>query len=195
MEIVEEPTDLVKLPPLADAETIAQWADDVDDADPRLKLLMNGASKAVRNHCGWHVAPVVRETLKITDHYGGGRLDVLARSGHLRDVTAVRVDGRPVSGFAWDESGAIWAGRLSSGPHRIEVDVEHGYHLSEVPDLAAVVVQVSVLALASPKGAIREQAGQVAITWSQTQIGVSGGLSLLDRDLATINGYRLGGAP
>ncbi|HEX7352492.1 hypothetical protein [Brachybacterium sp.] len=195
MEIVEPPSDLVLLPPLAGAETISEWADDVESDDPRLKLLMDGASAAVRRHCGWHIAPVVRDTITVTDHYGGGRLDVLVPSGRLRAVTAVRVDGRAVRDFAWDESGAIWAGTLSNGPHRIEVDVEHGYHLKEVPDLAAVVVQVSVLALASPKGAIREQAGQVAITWSQTQIGVSGGLSLLDRDLATINAYRLEAAP
>lgn len=196
MEIVEEPTGLTKLPPIADANTIEAWTEgDVSSGDPRLDPLLRGASAAIRRYAGWHIAPVVRETLTVTDYYGGGRLDVLVPSGRVRDVTAVRVDGRAVQDFAWDSAGAIWAGWLSAGPHRIEVDVEHGYHVSEVPDLAAVVVQVSVLALASPKGAIREQAGQVAITWSQTQIGVSGGLSLLARDLAIVDAFRLGGAP
>lgn len=194
MEIVPEPAGLVTLPPIATAETIAQWVD-VDAGDPRLDLLLRGASAAIRGHARWHIAPVVRETVTVTDHYGGGRLDLLVPSGRVRDVTAVRVDGRAVTGYAWDETGAVWAGRLAAGPHRIEVDLEHGFHLSEVPGLASVVVQVSALALSSPKGATREQAGQVAITWAQTSLGVSGGLALLDRDMAIVDAFRLGGAP
>lgn len=196
MEIVEEPTNLVTLPPLVSADALEAWTQgDIAADDPRLKLLMAGASAAIRKHAGWHIAPVVRDTITVTDHYGGGRLDVLVPSGRVRDVSAVRVDGREVRNFAWDEAGAVWAGPLSAGPHRIEVDLEHGHHVSEVPDLASVVVQVSAIAAASPKGATREQAGQVSITWAQTALGVSGGLTLLDRDLALVDSYRLGGAP
>lgn len=196
MELVEEPEGLVMLPPLATGEQIEAWTEgEVAADDPRLELLLGGASAAVRAYCGWHVAPVVRDTLTVTDHYGGGRLDVLVPTGNLRDVTGVRVDGRPVDRFAWDPSGAVWAGPLSSGPHRVEVDVEHGWHPSEVPALASIVVQVSVVALSSPKGATREAAGQVSVSWAQTAIGVSGGLTLLDRDLAVLDGYRIGGAP
>lgn len=196
MEIVEEPAGLTLLPPIATADTVEAWTDgDVTADDPRLELLMRGASDAVRRRAGWHIAPVIRDTVAITDHYGGGRLDVLVPSGRVRAVSAVRVDGRPVSGYAWDESGAVWAGHLSSGPHRIEVDLEHGFHVSEVPDLASVVVQVAALAVSSPKGATMERAGQVSITWAQTSVGVAGGLALLDRDLAIVDAYRLGGAP
>lgn len=196
MELVPEPAGLVTLPALATAEAVAAYTGgDLDAADPRLEALLNGASAAIRRRAGWHIAPVVRDTLTVTDHYGGGRLDVLVPSGKLRAVTAVRVDGRAVTGYAWDTSGAVWAGCLAGGPRRVEVDVEHGYHISEVPDLAAVVVQVVAIAASSPKGATREQAGQVAITWAQTSIGVAGGLALLDRDLAVVDAYRLGGAP
>lgn len=196
MEIVEEPEGLVTLPAIATAEAVEQWTQgDIAVDDPRLELLMRGASDAVRRHAGWHIAPVVRDTLTVTDHYGGGRLDVLVPSGRVRSVSAVRVDGRPVADFAWDSAGAIWAGCLSTGPHRIEVDLEHGYHLSEVPDLASVVVQVAALAVSSPKGATVERAGQVSITWAQTGVGVSGGLALLDRDRETVDAFRIGGAP
>lgn len=196
MELVPEPEVLVTLPAIADGEAIERWTEgDVAKDDPRLELLMEGASAAIRRYAGWHIAPVVRETVTVTDHYGGGRLDVLVPSGRVREVTAVRVDGRAVRDFAWDSSGAIWAGWLSAGPHRIEVDLEHGYHVSEVPDLAAVVVQVSAVALSSPKGATRERAGQVSIDWAQTAVGVAGGLSLLARDLAIVDAFRLGGAP
>lgn len=196
MEIVEEPAGLVKLPPLVTAAVVEEWTQgDMPADDPRLELLMDGASAAVRRYARWHIAPVVRETITVTDHFGGGRLDVLIPSGKVRDVTAVRVDGRAVTDYAWDEDGAVWAGWLSAGPHRIEVDLEHGYHLSEVPELASVVVQVSALAASSPKGATRERAGQVSIDWAQTSAGVAGGLALLDRDLAIVDAYRLEAAP
>lgn len=196
MEIIEEPVGRVELPPIATKEAVEAWTQgNIAGDDPRLALLMAGASAAIRRHAGWHIAPVVRDTITVTDHYGGGRLDVLIPSGRLRDVTAVRVDGRAVTGFAWDEAGAVWAGCLSAGPHRVEVDLEHGYHLSEVPDLASVVVQVSALAVSSPTGATRERAGQVSVDWAQTSVGVAGGLALLDRDLAIVDRYRLGGAP
>lgn len=196
MEIVHEQDTPVVLPPLASPDALAAWMQgDIEPDDARAKLLLDGASAAIRRRAGWHIAPVVRDTVTVTDHYGGGRLDVLVPSGRVRAVTGVRVDGRPVTGYAWDEDGAVWAGHLSAGPHRIEVDLEHGYHPSEVADLAAVVLQVSAIALSSPKGATREQAGQVSVTWAQTAIGVAGGLSLLDRDLAIVDAYRLGGAP
>lgn len=196
MEIVPEPEGLTALPPLVSAEAVEAWTEgELAQDDPRLDLLIGGASTALRRYAGWHVAPVVRDTVTVTDHYGGGRLDVLVPSSRVRDVTGVRVDGRAVTGYAWDEDGAVWAGTLSSGPHRIEVDLEHGYHLSEVADLASVVVQVVAVAASSPKGATRERAGQVSIDWAQTAIGVAGGLTLLERDLAIVDRYRIGGAP
>lgn len=196
MEIVPEPEAAVTLPPLVTGDAIEAWTQgEIAADDPRLSLLIAGASGAIRRHCGWHIAPVVRDTLRVTVPYGGGALDVLAPTLRLRNVTAVRIDGREVDRPAFDETGAVWAGYVSHGPHVVEIDAEHGFHLSEVPDLAAIAVQVSVIAASSPKGATREQAGSVSVSWAQTGVNVSGGLTLMDRDLAIVDGYRIGGAP
>ena len=72
------------------ADVAAASKGQVSAADPRLPALIAAASQAVRDRCGWHVTPVVSETLTV-DGTGGVLLDV--RSGRLLDVSEVRVGG------------------------------------------------------------------------------------------------------
>lgn len=186
------------LPPLvtpADVETLTGGTVLADD--PRTPLLLAGASAAIRRAAGWHIAPVIEETITVAVPYGGGRLDVLLPSLRVRRVTSVRVDGKPVPQPEWTPDGHVWAGYLShmAAPHTVEADVHHGFRADEVPDLAQVVAQVVAIAQSSPSGATREQAGALSVSWATTAPGVSGGLALLDRDLAVIDAYRLGSQP
>jgi hypothetical protein len=99
-----------------------------------------------------------------------------------------------VAGLDFSQNGMVelrdfrtWAPRFGG----VSLRVRHGSDLADVPDLQAIVKQVTANALASPMGATREQAGTVSVAWSTTAPGVSGGLSLLQRDLELLAAFKI----
>lgn len=162
----------------------------VSPTDERSQPLLDGATQAIRNYCGWNIAPAEDVTVTLD---GGGEVLYLP-SLRVNSIASVTVNGSPLADYEWSRR----TGNLRRPGHRafpevwggIQVAFNSGY--SVVPaDLKQIVLQVSTLALSSPTGATREQAGQVSMSWATTAPGVSGGLTLLDRDLRTLAAYRL----
>lgn len=162
-------------------------------SDPRLELLLDGATAAVRRHCGWHVAPEITQT-RVFDGKGGRFL-------RLPTLRCVRVDSLKIQGeevpprqFGVSELGLIelYGREFPDRYSAVEVEFTHGYE--SAPDVGQIIQQVVANAFVSPMGVTREQAGQLAVTWSMTAPGVSGGISLLKRDRDILAGYRLEGA-
>lgn len=164
----------------------------ISAADERAPIILDGASRAIRNFCGWNVAPA--EDLSVTLDGGGSVLYL--PSLQVNRVTALTVRGAAVStaDFEWSRltgnvrsrSSAYWPETWGG----IVVEFNSG-HVEIPADIKQIVLQVSAMALSSPTGATREQAGAVAMAWATTAPGVSGGLTLLDRDLATLRAYQL----
>ncbi len=120
------------IPPIVGGQTVI-------NADFWLKA----AHGAVRRFCGWHVAPLITETMVLD---GTGGRDVLLPS--LRVVTLVSVlnDGTDVTASVDTSRAGIlrlttgtWTDRLG----RISVTLSHGYDLDEVPEVAAVIAGVA----------------------------------------------------
>lgn len=157
--------------------------------DPRVGVLIAGATAAVRRYCHWHVAPVIEQTFTMDGP--GGDLLVLPTL-HMSAVSALTVSGTDVdtSTLEWSENGEV---RYPSGwPcnfRSIQITVTHGFDAAD--DLKQIIQQLVGNAIGSPLGATTESAGQVAVSWAQTAPGVSGGISLLARDLAVLDQYRL----
>lgn len=164
----------------------------ISPTDERSQLVLDGATTAIRKYCGWNIAPA--EDLTVTLD-GGGQVLYLP-SLQVNSIASITVDGTALAStdFEWSKRTGnvrrkdhcdfpeVWGG--------IVAVFNSGY--AEVPqDLKTIVLQVSAMALSSPTGATREQAGQVAISWATTAPGVSGGLSLLERDYAVLNAYLL----
>ena len=176
-------------PPILTAEQFSTGTNGlVPVNDPRLPLLLGGATSAIRRYCGWHVTPEAPETFTL-DGEGGQILSLPTL--RLVDVFSVLECGRIVDPgeYEWSTNGELrklsgWTGVWRG----ITVICQHGF---DAPDLAQVVQQIVANALASPLGVTREQAGQVSVAWSSTAPGVSGGISLLERDLNVLNQYRL----
>jgi hypothetical protein len=195
-EIVEPDGAAFRLPPLVTPAEFSAWTGGkIPEADPRLEPLLLGASAGVRRWCGWHIAPVLEETL--TGDGPAGRL-LLLPTGRLLAVleavdagTVLDVAGVDFSRSGMVElpraSGSWWSGRLGA----ISVRVRHGFDLADVPDVAQIVKQLTANALASPMGATREQAGTVSVAWATTAPGVSGGLSLLQRDMDILAAFKI----
>ena len=158
--------------------------------DPRAALLLAGASAAVRRFCGWHITPVLTQTMTLD---GPGGADLELATLNLEGIVSVVELGQAldVTALEWSRLGNIrhprgcWSSRYRS----IVVSIRHGF--DDAADVQQIVLQVSASALSSPMGVTREQAGQVAVQWATTAPGVSGGVSLLQRDLDVLALYRL----
>lgn len=177
-------------PLLTPVEFAAATNGKIREDDPRVAPLLAGASQAIRRYCGWHIGPVVSEPLTL-DGPGG---DVLVLPTlRLVNVESLTVLGESVevADLEWSANGevrrACWPTRWRS----VVIGISHGF--DDYADVKQVLQQVVGNAISSPLGATSEQAGQLAVSWSTTAPGVSGGLSLLDRDLAVLNMYRLPG--
>jgi len=186
---VEPPT------PFVTAQQLSDYTNGkVASTHPALVDMLAGASAGLRRYCGWHIGPTRREELVVDG--SGGRL-LLLPTLHVTQVHLVTEHGRePMLGdeVEWSAIGTLRAPtRWTERFRGVTVDLDHGYPLAEIPDVAQIVKQVVATALASPMGVTREQAGQISVSWATTAPNVAGGLSLLDRDLALLEAYRLGG--
>lgn len=192
--VMEPDHELFRLPPLVEPGAFSTWTrGKVKENDPRLAPLLAGASAGVRRWCGWHIAPVLEQVLVVDDPDGARRVPL--DTGRLLDVLEVDNAGQRIApgDLDWSTAGIVEAraARFTGRLGRLRVRVRHGWHLSEVADVAQVVMQACAAALSSPMGATREQAGQVSVSWATTAPGVAGGLSLLERDQALLAPFRI----
>lgn len=147
------------------------------------------AEMAVRGYCGWHIAPVVTETLTID---GSGTGTLFVPSLRVTSITSVTNDGTDVdvASLEWSANGylrvpGVWTGKLRG----VSLTITHGF--DAVPDVAEIVRAVADRAGASPAGVVREQAGGVSLQYSATAPGVSGGVVLMAHERAMLDRYRL----
>lgn len=173
-------------------ELSAYTRGEISANDERSQPLLDGATAAIRRYCGWNIAPAENVTVTLD---GGGPVLYLP-SLKVNSLTSVKFSGaiQPLTYFEWSRrTGNVRVAARGDFPDTwggIEVVFNSGY--AEVPaDLKQIVLQVSSLALSSPTGATKEQAGQVAMSWATTAPGVSGGLVLLDRDRQVLDSYLL----
>jgi len=191
--IIEPDESAFRLPPLVSAEDFSAWTGGkVAASDPRVLPLLKGASAGIRRWARWHIAPVLEETL--TGDGPGGSLLLLPTGRLLEVLTATNAgESVDVAGLDFSRHGMVsrpdagWSNRFGS----VSVRVRHGFDLADVPDVAQIVKQVTANVLASPMGATREQAGTVSVAWATTAPGVSGGLSLLQRDLDVLAAFKI----
>ena len=156
--------------------------------------LLDQANAVVRGYCGWHVAPVVTQTVTLV----GSRNPLLALpSLNVTAVSSVTVDGVAVDvdAYTWSAIGVLrrvdcwWNGFASTtgGQSAVEVTFTHGY--DSVPDLARVILALANRMQDNPKSATRVQAGPFA-----EQYGAAGSGFTLD-ELAVLRRYRIPVAP
>lgn len=157
------------------------------ETDPRVIRLAKAVSQAIRNYCGWHIAPSIVET-KTLDGTGGSLLQL--KTLHLTSVGELRVGGQLITDPEWSELGSIKV-RTPDRYRSVQVTFTHGFELEHVEDLIAVGEQIARNAASSPMGYTQESIGSRNVTLAQLAPGVAGGLSLLERDLAILNAYKL----
>lgn len=163
---MEPLVELVKFQELLTGNGIEEWQLDV-------------ASAAIRSYCGWHVTPVITETVTVD---GDGGTIVNLPTLRLVSVEEVRVQGVVVQDVEWSKDGTLrgqWPDRWRS----IEVDIVHGYQAPA--DLLGVMVDAAARAVKSELGGGAETIGPFSFAASE------GSTRLYAHELQILDRYRL----
>lgn len=145
-------------------------------ADPMLPTTLAAAQAAIRDYCGWHVAP---SATCIASSWGGTRvlhlpfravssITKVEENGIELPPTAYALDPRGL-GEVYRRGGYFWCGL---GWNTITVTAKAGYDLAAAPMLAQALVQLVSSSMAGPLGVKEEHAGQVGITYANAGAGV-----------------------
>lgn len=128
-------------------------------------LDVDSASAAVRDRCGWHIAPVVTQTFVVDEPLG--RADIFLPTLRLVEVTAVTVEGidltvDELAALDWSSRGYLSRGGGWRWPARrrsVEITVRHGYPAAPA-SVAAVVLGLAKRMATTPADLVRQQVGQ-----------------------------------
>lgn len=145
------------------------------------------AEGAIRDYCGWHVAPIINQVFAV-DGQCGRR--VLLPTLRLREVTEVLSDGSNVTArVVPSEAGLLeLPERFGSGLNSVIATVVHGYAPEEVPSVMAVIASAASRFSDSFGNVVQSQAaGGSSVTF------FAGADALLSSERARLDPYRLKG--
>lgn len=182
------------LPPLITPDDFAaQSQGRFSAADLRVIEALNGVSSAIRSYCHWHVTPAL--DCEIVTHGDGGRIISLPTL-YLSAIGSVVEDGIELTSGQYEARSnglirrtgwKIW----STTWNAVTIDYNAGFPAEAVPEFRQIVLQIAGSAVSAALGVREEHAGQVGVTYNQTASGVSGGISLLDRDKDMLAPFRI----
>ena len=176
------------LPPLITATELRTLMPRLSSTDERLDAVLDNVSAAVRDYCGWHISPSL--TCSFTGE-GEGSLLMLPSMG-VTAVNSLVMDGREISAsdYWWKSSGMVklkWC-KFNLGWRNVECEYVAGFNAQAV---AQAVAQIAANALVASPGVREEHAGSVGVTYNQTGSGITGGVSILARDMELLAPYKL----
>lgn len=147
----------------------------------------DAACRAVRDYCGWHVAPSVSHTLTLDGP--GGTLLVLP-SLRVTDVAEVTNDGTALTDPEWSEAGMVRTGRWTQRFRGVTVTLTHGY--DECPeDILAVVKHMTSQAQALAKTGPAGMAVAGPFTMQVSAAALAGAVGLSGQHRGVLDKYRL----
>lgn len=144
--------------------------------NPRAYAAVLAASQAVRNYCGWHVAP----SEDCTAHPEGGNYLLRLPAGYVSEITSVTENGTALSAdaFEWRKDGLLRRPcRWSKKWDGIEVVYKAGYDIEAVPDIAEAVCAIAAGVLSVSAGVTSESADGVSISYLQSASSIAAGLT------------------
>lgn len=125
-------------------------------------MLLDQATAAVRNACGWHVTPVETETVALDVT---GARSLLLPTLHIVSVESVTIDGTVLDpgSYFWSTAGVLTGECLRRG-RTVVVKFTHGFEDAE--DIKGVILSVVSAAQSAPRGVTSQQTGPFAVQYS-----------------------------
>lgn len=177
------------IPPLLSVEAFTTMTGGKYDA-VQSALALQAASQAVRTACGWHIAPSLECTARLTCE---GKLAQLP-ANFVTEVASVTEDGEPLSSgqYEWRRDGLLrracfanwtptWGG--------VVVAYTAGLDADAAPDLAHAVLGIAEGVMAVSAGVASESADGVSISYSASAGSVAAALT--DQQRLALAPYRL----
>lgn len=176
---------------LPDLMTVSEFNALTDNAyasDSRVDGAIAAATAAIRNYCGWHVAPSLECTFT-TDGEAG---DLWLPCVGLTAVDSVEYDGEEQIVKGFNRLGRV---RCDSpqpvGIGNVTATYTAGYSLAAVPDLLDVVKDRIIACIALGYGVASETAGNVSVSWSTEAVADRGGAYIPPSVARALSTYRL----
>lgn len=174
------------LEPVIDVAYFRSLCPGLSSDDATVYAVLDAVSSAIRDYCGWHVAPNLRCTFT---GEGEGRLLMLPAMG-VTGIDSLSISGDDVSGYEWTAAGMVRlvASTFPDAWRSVVCAYDAGF---DVGAIGQVVAQIAANALVAAPGVASERAGNVSINYNQTGAGITGGVSLLPRDYELLAPYKL----
>lgn len=182
------------LPPIVDYETFTTLTGGaMSSTRDTVEAVLDAVSASVRDWCGWHVSPSLE-----CDFIGNGEGNMLMLPAMgvtaIDELSVIDCDGNfeivPTNMFEWTAAGMVRLrfGRFPRRWRSVQCVYTAGFNSAS---LAQITAQIASNALAASPGVSAESAGGVSISYNRTGDGITGGVSLLPRDLGQLEPYRL----
>ena len=168
--------------------------------DERIAPLINAATAAVRNYCGWHVAPSEQCELSARAHdlrmtYVGCDTIIQLPARYVSAVESVKVSGNEVTDYSFEPHGLLRIYDCLICSRKAVIEVSYTAGLTE--ELAGAVKELVghqvTHGLAQSYGVQSEAAGGVSVTYSASWINSAKATALPDDNRDTLAPYRLQG--
>jgi len=155
------------------------------------RAYLAAAEKTVRDFAGWHIAPVLTQTLTLN---GSGERSLLLPTLRVKAIAAASNAGVELDPTAleWSEDGRIrlpdgqrWTDRLRG----VRITLEHG--IDDASLVIETISQIAARAELSPTGATREKAGMVELTPTMVAPNAAGGVVLMEHEKVQLAPYQI----
>ena len=208
---------------IADVETLPDLIDTTDfskytngkfgTTDTRIASNIASASAAIRNFCGWHVAPsltcgMLYNVRDLRDAFVGGDLLIQLPATFVTSVEKV------VLGAVWNPDEDDWDGEIIEDGERIDFGMGEGLlriydvgtldrrarvfvkytagFASTPPNIKEIAANSVTRALTNPYGVASEAAGGVSVSYNSTWSG-KGSTALANDSRETLDVYKVKG--
>ena len=181
------------IPPLLTVDAFDDITGGRYSGDLRAVSALNAASQAVRNACGWHVAPSLECTA--VPLLVQPRLAALPANA-VTAVASVTENGVDLSEgeYEWRGDGLVRRACFKCWPtgwNAVSVSYTAGYDAGAVPDLAEAVRAIAegVIAIGGSAGVRSESADGVTVSYSADAASIAAALT--EQQRAALAPYRL----
>jgi hypothetical protein len=168
--------------------------------DVRIPDNIKAASMAIRNYCGWHVAP--SQACSFTERLlsGDGRIkragpDYLVQlpAAYVSSVTSVKVNGENWTDYTFGINGLLRLFDLHCCSRKTEITVTYtaGTPDALMGSVKELIAHRVTHALVSSAGVQSESAGGVSITYSANWINSSRATALADDNKEVLAPFKL----